>query len=150
MEINISREGSTPVYLQIKNAIKEKILQGELVNGFKLPPERKLAKQLNVNRNTIIKVYTELIKENLIAVSSAPRGYVVTYEIPGISMKAKNKKAKYFSPFNYMVREEFLLMSNLFSTLYRASLNGNMISFAADIVSSSVYPSSFLYLRGTQ
>ncbi len=140
MEIHISREGNTPIYLQIKNCIKEKILQGELVNGFKLPPERKLAEQLHVHRNTVIRVYVELIRENLITVSAAPRGYVVTYEIPGISAKAKSRKARYFTPFNYMVREEFLRMDNLFSNLYRDSLNGNVISFAADIVSSGVYP----------
>jgi Transcriptional regulators containing a DNA-binding HTH domain and an aminotransferase domain (MocR family) and their eukaryotic orthologs len=140
MEIHISRDGNTPVYLQIKNCIKEKILQGELVNGLKLPSERKLAEQLRVNRNTIIKVYAELIRENLIALSTAPKGYMVTYEIPGISTKSKNKKTKYFTPFNYMVREEFLQMDSLFSSLYRDSLSGNIISFAIDIVSPSVYP----------
>lgn len=144
MEIHISREGNTPVYLQIKNCIKEKILQGELVNGFKLPSERKLAEQLQVHRNTVIKVYAELIRENLIAISNVPRGYVVTYEIPGISAKSKNRKAKYFTPFNYMVREEFLQMDNLFSNLYRDSLNGNVISFAVDIISPIVYPKNQL------
>jgi len=140
MEIHISREGNTPVYLQIKNCIKEKILQGEIVNGFKLPPERKLAEQLQVHRNTVIKVYTELIKENLVAVSNAPRCYIVTYEIPGVSSKTSNKKMKYFTPFNYMVREDFLKMDSLFSSLYRNSLNGSLISFAIDIISSEVYP----------
>jgi DNA-binding transcriptional MocR family regulator len=39
-----------------------------------------------------------------------------------------------------MVREEFLLIDSLFSNLYRDSLGGNGISFAADIISPEVYP----------
>jgi 2-aminoadipate transaminase len=140
MDINISRESNIPVYLQIKNQIREKILQGELVNGFKLPPERKLAEQIHVHRNTVIKAYTELIRENLIFISTAPRGYMVTYSISGISSHSNNKRIKQFTPFNYMVREKYLLMDNLFSNLYRDSLTGDVIPFAIDIISPSVYP----------
>jgi len=140
MDINIYRDGNTNVYMQIHNQIKEKILCGELVNGFKLPPERKLAEQLHVHRNTVIKAYVELVKENLIIISTAPRGYIVTYAIPGISTKPRQKKDKRFTPFNYMVREKYLQMDNLFSNLYRDSLNGNAIPFAMDIISPNLYP----------
>ncbi|MDF3000129.1 MAG: GntR family transcriptional regulator [Bacillota bacterium] len=140
MEIHISREGNTPIYLQIKNQIKEKILEGELVNGFKLPPERKLAEQLHVHRNTVIKAYCELVRENLIFVSTAPRGYLVTYAIPGTTEKRQNKRAKQFTPFSYMVRDEYLQMDKLFGKLYQDSFTGNVIPLAVDIISPSVYP----------
>ena len=55
MNIHIDRQMSAPVYMQIKNIIKKQILSGELVSGFKLPPERELAKETGVHRNTIIR-----------------------------------------------------------------------------------------------
>ena len=79
MNIHIDRQMSAPVYMQIKNIIKKQILSGELVSGFKLPPERELAKETGVHRNTIIRAYEELIKEELITSSVSPRGYFVTY-----------------------------------------------------------------------
>jgi len=140
MEIHVSREGNTPVYLQIKNQIKQKILEGELINGFKLPPERKLAEQLQVHRNTVIKAYAELIKENLLQISATPRGYLVNYSLPGIQPKQNGRKPQQFTPFSYMVRDEYLQMDKLFSNLYRESMMGNVIPLAVDIISPNLYP----------
>ena len=40
-------------YLKVDNYIKEQILGGELKAGDKLPPERELAQQLDVSRNSV-------------------------------------------------------------------------------------------------
>lgn len=79
MKIEINRNLNTRLYAQIKNSIREKILEGELADGFKLPPERVLAKELGVHRNTVIRAYEALIEEDLIKSSISPRGYFVTY-----------------------------------------------------------------------
>ena len=39
MKIEINRNLNTRLYAQIKNSIREKILEGELADGFKLPPK---------------------------------------------------------------------------------------------------------------
>ena len=44
MEIRIDRDSSVPIYLQISGGIKDMILSGKLPEGFRLPPERKLAR----------------------------------------------------------------------------------------------------------
>ncbi len=60
MEIRIDRQSTIPIYLQICRTIKEMILSGFLPDGYKLPPERKLAEQLGVNRSTVLNAYREL------------------------------------------------------------------------------------------
>src|ERR1700687_3366103 len=66
MRIVINRENNTPVYIQIFEQIQRKILAGELLPGFRLPPERKLAESLGVNRTTVLNAYRELKAEGLI------------------------------------------------------------------------------------
>lgn len=42
------------------------IFSGVLSPGFRLPPERKLAETLNVNRSTVLNAYHELKADRLI------------------------------------------------------------------------------------
>ncbi len=66
MDIKLDRNGSIPIYLQISNQIRGMILAGNLEAGAKLPPERKLAEQLQVNRSTVLNAYRELKANNLV------------------------------------------------------------------------------------
>jgi GntR family transcriptional regulator of abcA and norABC len=66
MLVKIDRNRKEPLYRQIANTIEDSILKGELVPGMPLPPERKLAKQLGVNRSTITLAYEELRSTGLI------------------------------------------------------------------------------------
>jgi DNA-binding transcriptional MocR family regulator len=66
MHITIDRMGQSPVYLQIRNQIREMILSGVLPSGYRLPPERKLAELLGVNRSTVVGAYRELEADALI------------------------------------------------------------------------------------
>ena len=149
MNIHIDRQMSAPVYMQIKNIIKKQILSGELVSGFKLPPERELAKETGVHRNTIIRAYEELIKEELITSSVSPRGYFVTY-----SQQKEYKKVtgfssrKYPGALSYMLKDEYLQMDSLFSELFYndglAKSEQKVISLAADIITKDLYPREHL------
>lgn len=60
MRISIDKNIPTPIYIQIKNEIREMIYSGILPKGFSLPSERKLAEELCVSRSTVIKAYEEL------------------------------------------------------------------------------------------
>lgn len=60
MRISIDKNIPTPIYIQIKNEIREIIYSGILPKGFSLPAERKLAEELGVSRSTVIKAYEEL------------------------------------------------------------------------------------------
>jgi DNA-binding transcriptional MocR family regulator len=60
VEISIDRESGEPIFRQIVREIQELILSESLPEGFLLPPERRLAAALGVNRSTILNAYREL------------------------------------------------------------------------------------------
>lgn len=145
MRISINRKSHTPVYAQIRNDIRRRILKGELVSGFKLPAERTLAAEIGVHRNTVVKAYEELISEDLIKSSISPRGYFVTYNQSADFKKSGSfSSRKYPGALSFMLKEEYLQMDNLFNKLFYDSgvdsPNVPLISMAADITSPDLYP----------
>jgi len=55
-----------PIYLQIMEKIKKDIILGRLERGDKMPSVRVLAGELQVNVNTVQRVYQELEREEVI------------------------------------------------------------------------------------
>ena len=53
-------KANIPIYLQVIDDIKQRILPGELKPGDKLPSTRELAVQYTVNPNTAARIYNEL------------------------------------------------------------------------------------------
>ena len=78
MQIRIDKNQGIPLYWQISDQIKEKIITGQLPDGAVLPSERAMAQRLGVHRNTVIKAYTHLKDEELLE-SEQGVGYSVTY-----------------------------------------------------------------------
>ncbi|MCO1601706.1 PLP-dependent aminotransferase family protein [Desulfosporosinus nitroreducens] len=66
MKLHLDRSLKTPLYLQIRSQIRQLILANELPPGYRLPPERKLAASLGVNRTTVVNAYHELTADGLI------------------------------------------------------------------------------------
>ncbi|WP_153720684.1 GntR family transcriptional regulator [Sporosarcina cascadiensis] len=66
MQILISNTSKEPLYNQIKDQIKKKILSGELQEGDSLPSMRQLAKDLHISVITTKRAYEELEKERYI------------------------------------------------------------------------------------
>ena len=56
---------SVPIYLQVVNSIKEKIITGRIQPGEKLPSGRDLALQYTINPNTAARVYQTLEQEQV-------------------------------------------------------------------------------------
>lgn len=76
MKIDVNRDSTVPVYLQISSQIRDLILSGHIAPGSRLTPERKLAGELGVNRSTVLNAYREL-KSNGYADSRVGQGTVV-------------------------------------------------------------------------
>lgn len=55
-----------PIYIQIMNLIKKRIIIEELKEGEKLPSVREFSTELKVNPNTIQRAYQELEREDLV------------------------------------------------------------------------------------
>ena len=60
MEIYISNTGDKPIYLQIVEQIRARILSGELAPGEALPSIRLLARELRISVITTKRAYEEL------------------------------------------------------------------------------------------
>ncbi len=89
MNIIISNSSNKPIYEQIKEQIKNKIVSNELKVGEQLPSIRNLAKDLRISVITTKNAYEELERE----------GYVET--IPGKGVYVANKNLE-------LIREEQL------------------------------------------
>jgi DNA-binding transcriptional regulator YhcF (GntR family) len=66
-----------PIYQQIIQRICAQILRGELKSGDKLPSVVDAAMQYKVNHNTIFRVYSELVRQE-IAVTRRGEGTFIT------------------------------------------------------------------------
>ena len=78
-EIKVNVKSALPVYEQIKRAIKLVILSGRLEEGDQLMSIRELALKLQINPNTIIKVYYQLEMEGFV-ISRPGAGYYVKFD----------------------------------------------------------------------
>lgn len=82
MDIIISNSSGIPLYEQVKEQVKNKIVSNELKTGDLLPSIRSLAKDLRISVITTKNAYEELEKE----------GYVET--VPGKGTYVANKNAE--------------------------------------------------------
>ncbi len=77
MAIELSRKSGIPLYIQLKDQIRQQIETNAWQAGFKLPTERELAAILGVSRNTVSMAYRELEAEGEL-VSSQGKGTFVS------------------------------------------------------------------------
>ncbi len=66
MEPEINRDSPTPIFVQITNWMREKILSGEWEDNHKLTAETDLAEELNVSRGTVRKAIECLVSQRLL------------------------------------------------------------------------------------
>ncbi len=62
MEFNASQ----PIYKQIIDDFKKKLIRGELKEGDKIPSQREYAEQVRVNPNTVQRAYREMESMNMV------------------------------------------------------------------------------------
>jgi GntR family transcriptional regulator len=76
MWIQILPGSDEPIYLQVVRQISQVIARGDLVNGDKLPPVRKLATELVINPNTVARAYSELERQGLVVTKTGSGTFV--------------------------------------------------------------------------
>lgn len=81
MFINLNKESSIPLYEQLYQDIKNKILNGHLAADTKLPSKRQLAADLSISMTTVERAYNLLIDENLIYTKEKSGHYIFPTEI---------------------------------------------------------------------
>ncbi len=91
MKIIIKNGSPIPIYEQVKNAIKDEILQGNVSPGEKLPSVRSLARELSISILTVKKSYDELELEGFIESRQGLGTFVGNYD-PKLRFEEKQKK----------------------------------------------------------
>ncbi len=91
MRILISNQSKEPIYEQIKNQIKEKILNDELTEGDALPSMRKLAKDLRISLITTKRAYVELENEGFITSFVGKGSFVASQNMELLREKRLNQ-----------------------------------------------------------
>lgn len=66
LEFRLNDHSGVPIYRQIQDLIRFGVASGQLLTGEQLPTVRALAVELAVNRNTVIRAYTELEREGVL------------------------------------------------------------------------------------
>lgn len=131
MRIFIDRETGVPVYWQIYEQIKEKILKGELTDEAVLPSEREMSRILGVHRNTVVKAYG-LLKDEEIVDSVQGVGYKVTF--PASSIEEDREAAKLPKGgsvnWSYLIKDEYLDMEKSFDNIFLRFARESSISFS--------------------
>lgn len=90
MRIIISNQSELPIYAQIKEQLKEQILNGRIPEGTALPSIRQLAKEVGVSVITTTRAYSDLEAE----------GFIATMQGKGSVVLSKD---------NSVVREQYLM-----------------------------------------
>jgi len=142
MIVDVDRNDSTPLYLQIKDRLAELIQNGLLAPGARLPSTRELASSMGVNRNTVINAYQELEVEGLVF-SHVGRGTAVRQHLPAAIPGGRRGQGE-------KLRVEALLSATWRSTyphlpagaeqLMEASQTPGTISFASHDPELSLFP----------
>ncbi len=61
--VRVDLNSEVPIYVQVKNQLRLLIDGGLISAGRQLPTVRELAVELNINANTVTRVYTDLARE---------------------------------------------------------------------------------------
>ena len=95
MDIKIKYSSKDPIYLQIKNQIRDAILNDELDINEPLPSIRFLAKELKVSVITTKRAYDELEKDGLINTVAGKGSFIKSQDPKIIKEKLMIKIEEY-------------------------------------------------------
>jgi len=121
---------SPALYFRLQSNLEEAIRTGKLKPGFKLPPERRLAQQLQVSRTTVTNAYRELEAKGLVRGFVGRGTYVCAVPQPTNVPFAWHGKMSATS----------LRLSAQCSTLNRYSVDPKLISFALGSPALECFP----------
>src|SRR5512143_4052499 len=130
MRIPLDRQGTVPLYQQIKTYLRRGILSGSLAADTRLPASRRLARDLGVNRITVENAYAELEAEGLIFSKLGSGTYVLPPD-PLVPIPKNSPGASW--PLWQQNIVDKTLQSKLLEEKRKAARRPQQISFATGI-----------------
>ena len=142
MLLAIDSNSHEPLYLQIRNQIRERIVAGGLKVGDRLEASRALAKQLGVHRTTVGNAYAELEAEGLIQ-GAVGRGTFVSPFAKGVvaTDRSRRQASNDFFWDSFFIEEP---REDSLARLMAAAFQPGVISFAATHGSADLNPADLV------
>jgi len=109
LDIRLDPSAPTPLYLQLKAALEERIRTGALSPGQALPSERKLAEELGISRLTVRRALDELVAGGVLTRKQGSGTYVtprVEQPLSVLSGFSEDMRARGMEPGSRWVRRE--------------------------------------------
>lgn len=135
--IPIDRDSQVPVYRQIADGIRAALQSKTLPSGRRLPPTRDLARELGVNRNTVVAAYEALAAEGLTTSRTGKGTFLVSPDTP--EAVTIPEEGRWHTAFSRAV--EGPGVGNLLS-VYRVATSADGISFAGSYPAPDLMPVS--------
>ncbi|MFZ5352417.1 MAG: PLP-dependent aminotransferase family protein [Bacillota bacterium] len=138
MRINIEKTSGKPIYIQIRDQIRDMIISNILPQGFLLPPERKLSQSLGVNRSTVLKAYQELKADGFIDSRIGSGTFVLPQNQSPVNVLRGNVyPLPWYQYFNKNIEDA---NKSIISDIIEFTSHEDIISFAGGMPSPKLYP----------
>lgn len=117
LKIVLNAASDKPMYEQIKDYIREAVLNGEIPDKTMLPSVRQLAAQLNVSAITTKRAYSDLEQEGLIFTSQGKGTFVNAPDAQALSRKFRQKKLEEFAEYSQKLLDEGFSKGELYNEI---------------------------------
>jgi GntR family transcriptional regulator len=89
MAIRLNPDSGVPLYLQLIEQIKLSLATGAIRAGEQLPSVRKMAEDLVINPNTVVRAYRDLETEGIIELKHGSGAFIVESIVPRAKLMAR-------------------------------------------------------------
>ena len=124
MDITVSPNNPVPLYQQIVQQVRAKVLTGELKAGDPLPSMRQLASQLIASVITTKRAYSELEAEGLIVTRAGLGTFVADLDAETVTRLKKEVVMEHLEA-GVRVARQFELVDEEINRLFRQALDGS-------------------------
>ncbi len=87
----LNPQSGVPLYLQLQQQLRQRILSGQLPDGAQLPSVREMSAELHVNPLTVVKVYQLLEQEGFLE-SKRGLGTFVSHQKSELRLEARRRQ----------------------------------------------------------
>jgi len=89
----LNPSSGVPLYVQLQQQLRQRILTGQLADGEQLPSVRDLSAQLGLNPLTVSKVYQLLEREGFVETRRG-LGTYVSHQTPALRLEARRRQVE--------------------------------------------------------